>query len=447
MHKQSGGKASGVREVTAPLAPGPAIIVILLLTLFLTLESAPTIQLVPRATVIMPAMQVAIFLLLLPTLRVRLTGISPLMLLLWLALFAWSLFSIFWSGYAPHSLGRCLLVYCPSLFLLLLIYADPRPLETFWSFARGFIFFGTVLAAVALLLLTLGKVIPIDRWELQVLGLGPFKLAQAVYFKGSWPLVSSLTGNPNTLAAWLMASLILTRAMHKARRLSTIQFLLVGGLQGIVMLLTLSRTGLGATLLGLVLFWVLSAPGEGSRFARGYLVAVGGIVGVATGLAYLFDPGRAGLMASSLSGRWALWEAAWRAFQNRPVAGCGFGVASDGMLRDLGLSVVHLHNVYFSILVEIGLVGFFLFMGFWLLGAIAGGWRALDFVRSGKRDGGLALATAGSLLVALLLHQVFESMILRTNFYTILWIYLAGFVTHPLVETPSTLFSRNKRKP
>lgn len=451
MYNPAMNSASGSRGAAIKVAPGPAIVTILLVTLFLTLESSPTVQLIPLATVFMLAVQVGISLLVIPFIRVRLSGVSSLMLLLWLALFIWSLFSIFWSGYAPLSLTRCLMIYLPPLLLLLLIYADPQPVETFWRFAGGFSIFGTCLALIVVAFLVAGRTIAFDQWEgVQVLGFGPLKISQSVHFMGSWPRVSSLTGNPNTLAAWLMFSLILTYALYKARRISTVKFLLAGGLQCAVMLATLSRTSIGATVLGAALFWALTARSASRRFIKGELLAMGATAGALAFFSYLFKHPRGEFLVRSttvLSKREVLWEAAWKAIQSKPVAGCGFGVTYRVIADVLGLdTVLTFHNVYFNVLVEIGLVGFALFMGFWLLGVTAGWWRSFKHLYSGRLDSSLALAAAGSLLAALLFHQVFESMILRTNFYTILWVYLVGFATHPMLGQALGEYTQNNPK-
>ena len=110
MYNPAMNSVSDSRGVVIKASPGPVIVIILLVTLFLTLESEPTVQLVPLATVFMLAVQVGMALLIIPFVQVRLSGVSPLMLLLWLSLFIWSLFSIFWSGYAPLSLMRTLMI-------------------------------------------------------------------------------------------------------------------------------------------------------------------------------------------------------------------------------------------------------------------------------------------------------------------------------------------------
>ncbi len=429
---------SGSREAVIKVAPGPAMVTILTITLFLTLESAPTVQLVPRATFFMLAAQVGICLLVIPFVRVRLAGAAFPMLLLWFALSTWSFLSIFWSEFAPLSLTRCLIIYFPSLLLLLLIYADPEPVQTFWKFAGCFSIFGTILSLFAVAFLAAGKTIAFDQWEgVQVLGFGPLKLSQSVHFMNSWPRVSSLTGNPNTLAAWLMFSLILTYMLYKARRISMGKLLMAGGLQSAVMLATLSRTSIGATVLGAALLWVLITRGAGRRFVKLEALAIGAAIGALVFFSHLFKHPRGEFLVRSttvLSKREVLWDAAWKTIQGRPAAGCGFGVTHKIIEDVLGLdTALTFHNVYFNVLAEIGLVGFALFMSFWLLGITSGWWRSIKHLSAGKRDSALALAAAGSLLAALLFHQVFESMILGTNFYTIIWVYLAGFVTHPLL--------------
>ena len=58
------------------------------------------------------------------------------------------------------------------------------------------------------------------------------------------------------------------------------------------------------------------------------------------------------------SGRLDLWAQAWRAFLKRPLHGCGINNAHLALDKDKGFSA---HNTFFAVLVDLGLVGFFLF--------------------------------------------------------------------------------------
>lgn len=70
--------------------------------------------------------------------------------------------------------------------------------------------------------------------------------------------------------------------------------------------------------------------------------------------------------------RYALWEAAWRMFKEKPITGVGIGVYrflvplySQDLPFIRGRSI-WAHNTYVQILVETGLVGFIFFMGMFI---------------------------------------------------------------------------------
>lgn len=73
------------------------------------------------------------------------------------------------------------------------------------------------------------------------------------------------------------------------------------------------------------------------------------------------------LSEGALSGRWHIWTQSWNAFLRRPIAGAGVDAhraAVQSRLDDLTAykkAEKEAHNTYLSVLVEMGLVGLFLF--------------------------------------------------------------------------------------
>lgn len=428
------------------LSPRSGILLFLLFTLLLTLELQPGVPVVPAATAVMPALQLGAFLLAAPFLKLRLkSGPLPVVLALWTALFCWSLLSAFWSGYAPLTLMRSLIVFVTPGLLLLMVFSDPQPEETFLKFARIMSWFGTLLSLVALLLFFAGRTVRLDQWEgLQLLDFGPLELAQSVHFIGPLARPSSLTGNPNILATWLIFSLLSLLALFAARRLSLSGLALLGGLQAPVLLMTLSRTSIGAAVFATALFIFFLSRDSAGRFAKGAFLAAAATAGAAIFLSRLFESGGAAFLVRSttvLSRREVIWSTAWEAIQARPLTGAGFGVTSEAILEEAGLGVVHLHNVYLSVLLEIGLIGLAVFIGLWLAALTGGLWKLLLPPRPEALREKVVPAAVFSLLAALTIHQLLETMILFANSYTALWIYLIGVATHPKLHGDMTNFT------
>jgi putative inorganic carbon (HCO3(-)) transporter len=133
---------------------------------------------------------------------------------------------------------------------------------------------------------------------------------------------------------------------------------------------------------------------------------------------------KSNISAKNVTARQALWSAALRMAEDRPLTGVGpgrFGIEAPAYVRNnpLVLEKPVVHNSYLQVMAEIGALGLFAFVGF-----LASSWRLLG--RSRRRaiaeddvDGRrLATAMQASLIVAIV-AGVFLSEQLTTPFWLI----------------------------
>lgn len=419
------------------LSPALGVFVIIFGSALLGLELWPQKPLVPYATVLALAMQIGIFVVAMPLLRIRLTALSLTVVVLWLLFFIWSLLSGFWSAYPLHSFKRSLVVFVPSLLLLLLVYGDGRPIETFWKVLFGLTYLGGGLAFGGLLLYFMGSSIYLDQWQaLNVISLGPIQVAQLNHLMGSWQRISSFVSNPNVLATWLMITLLATMALYISGRLRLATASVLGGVQVLALFFTFSRTAIGALALALLLYAFLQKRKTGFKFISGVLV----VLLLTTGLLmllnlYFTNPDENALVRSNtlLSNRELAWMITWDTYIKQPIMGVGFGSTYDALLKDRGVNILHPHNIFLSVLAETGMVGFLFFFGLWGLGLGVGLYRKNKALTLEQNPAAIHFTITCVLLTAFLIHHIFEVMVLRVSVYTLIWVYFIAFATHPLM--------------
>lgn len=413
---------------------GNVIFLIFLVTALLYLKTPSREYLFPYSPYLMLTVQVGLPLLLLPSLRLSIAKYYHDFLKVFLTLFLLfllSLLSSLWSKFPEFVLQRSLMVYTPLILFGLVVWNDDNPLDTFIKVARGFVFLTSTLAAIAIFLYFFGSEVWTEGIYVQVFSLGPITLAQRIY--GIPPLLraSSLLGNPNILAIWLMLSLLLTLYLLHIRKmrilLGYILFLLqVGGL-----IITFSRTGIGAAVIAVALYYYLSASSFSTKAKRvlfGFTLA-----GIIAGGILIFG---GDLLSSDrfsinyLNKRDEIWELLLDAFKENYFLGIGFGVSSEFALQPHGVETYG-HNVHLQTLVELGILGYCLMLFLWLF-PLKKSFTVLRRIHN--REQKLTLVVCTSLLMSLCVHQFFEGHILRYDFLTNFWIYLLYMIMHPRVK-------------
>lgn len=343
--------------------------------------------------------------------------------LLWMLPGLVSLTSVIWSPQPALSLQRVLLVFPPGLALMTLVACDSRPWNTFTLLARAVVLVALILAIVGVTLLLLGQTRLTGEGFIQVLTLGPVQIGQRLIGSPPFLRITSLVGNPNGLATWMVFGLILLPSALPNRRDRWCR-VLFGLLMAIGLLLTLSRTGIAAALMALVIYQILRHPGRVIPLILAILGVAVGLVAVVSSLRMLgLDLAGTDRLTFSLSSREEAWVPLIEAWRRHPWTGVGFGVGFEEILHARGLRF-GAHSGHLLLLAEIGIVGYLGVLIVWGRGVVG----ALTGQRNGRLPSRVG-ATCAALLVAYFAQQFLEASVLRFTFSSFFWLYLAAVST------------------
>jgi O-antigen ligase len=401
---------------------GWGLIIVLVGTALLSLQNPARDDLVPYAPYFQLGLQIGIFLCLAPVVRVRVRFRELAFLMLFYILLLVALVSALWSDYSEVVFRRTLMVMISSGCVALLTLSDPHPLGTFGRVAKALALFGTGVSLVGLLVYFLGEVKTVDYGTIQVLSIGPLHLAQRVYGPLPYLRLSSLFGNPNTLASWLLVTITLTMFLIFTDRWRLWKVLFA--LQLITLFLTFSRAGISATVLSLLLFMWFSGSRRGLGLSILCSLAIIGTV-------FLIRPSFLELQRFSfdLNLRQLAWQPLWEYIRNNPFGGVGFGVSYEALLEPAGVGITA-HNAFLAIWSEVGILGLVLFLGLWSFPL----YFAKKLLPLAKDEDRLVLSSTLALTLSLFIHQFLEASILRYGFHTLFWVYLLALMVHPKWE-------------
>lgn len=262
---------------------------------------------------------------------------------------AWASISLAWAeepGEAQNSVLRFVLNFL--LFPIALV-AITRQRDVAWLF--------TIFIAGALLTVGLG-----------LLEGGAGNPADAARLEGA-------VGNPNQLGSYLVVAVVLAAAFMSQRwpPIVRVAACAAASIAAIGLFLTLSR----GALLGLAAALVVAPFVVRGRRAAALVLVVLAMVGTVTWYAAIAPADARDRIThpeGGGSGREDLWRVGWRMVNDRPVLGVGagnFGVNSVHYLlrpgstqRDDYIVVRHTvaHNIYLTVLAELGIIGLTLFI-------------------------------------------------------------------------------------
>ncbi len=244
--------------------------------------------------------------------------------------------------------------------------------------------------------------------------------------------------NPNQLGSYLVVAMVLSVALAANRgwsKLARSAALASAGLAGVGVFLTLSRGALVGMGVALLLAPFLVGP---RRRLRALVLVAAAILGAGTwfttiapanSVERVTNPERGGG-----SGREDLWRVGWRMVEDKPVHGVGAGnfpeVSVDYLLRPGATQrdafIVDekkvAHNIYLTVLSELGAVGFALFLA--IIGiCLRSAFRAAHaFARKGDQTMELIARALLISLLSLLAVGFFSSALYVKQF----WILLAA---------------------
>ena len=215
-----------------------------------------------------------------------------------------------------------------------------------------------------------------------------------------------LWGSPNGLsisAGALVLLALLLNSMHKRTWLTG--FAIVGAT---VMIMSGGKAGIIAGIASVTLFYVLQ-----KRVAAGFgwlsgVLALGGIILLATPLATHFTTYQEQGQLSTITGRTDLWKAVWPEIMQHSIVGHGY-LASRFVAQEVEMpwtEAGHMHNGFLEALYNNGLVGFIILLGIHFV-IVKNLWRALK----GPPNRNAHLLAVGSLAiyVNLLVNGLFNA--------------------------------------
>lgn len=376
-----------------------------------------------NTSTVLAVLLVAAFVLSLSVSRIFLNSSTGSVVLLWGILFCLAVLSGLWSEYPQLVLKRSLLIFAPSIVTTFLVLMDRRPRKTFYQILKFLAWFGFSLALYGLTLRFAGIFLTYKGAFLNRIFLGPFVLGQKIF--GGPPLwrISSLKGNPNSLALVLLVSIWATHVQFKVKAIGRFRYYLFIFAQVVALALTFSRAGIGAAMLMYILFCIFSQKRTVSRIA-GSLAAVF-VLALVVLVLIPFTPQS---VYSSIeervdvgvNARDQAWKPIFNKIGEKPM-GIGFAVVNEVILKPIKWEIGP-HSTHLTVLSEVGLMGYTVFIVLWLYGAGLGLCPGLQKNR-GSGESSITLS-AGVLLLSLLFHQCFEDGLMRICALHFIWVYL-----------------------
>ena len=203
----------------------------------------------------------------------------------------------------------------------------------------------------------------------------------------------------------------------------------------VFLLLTKSRTPLGAMLIALAMYWVFTQP-----FTVKVMLAT--LAGMAATFVAIFrdslipalleaiqlgrtDLQQTGVSGKTLTGRTALWEEAWYFITERPLLGWGYNAfwTVDNNL-DIGDQIDWLpgsaHSIYFDLMLGLGIIGAVIFLAAVVLGIA----RSYGYYRRSGNDP--AYVFFWSVMLFALVHGAAESTFLFPAAHSFLLLAVLG---------------------
>jgi len=418
-------------EFNYKLAPSVGILIIFTSTLLFSLRNnlphGEGIPIFPRSGVLMFIVPVLVFIVVLPNIKIWISELYTLVLLLLIALSLFSLASTLWSNVPLYSLKRATFIFIPMICLFIMAVCDKRPIETFWKVAFLLTVYGVMLSVIGVALTFWGTIVPTDFGKIQIMNIGSFKIGQTIHIMPPFIRISSLTSNPNFLASWLMITINLTLAQRLARRISQLKFIVLGGLQAVALFLTVSRTGIGATvIIAILLYWFTARKNSKILFMITIMITILIMLYIANHFTQVKFVYLEPLLKRGISGRNLAWSLAWDHFSRRPLI--GYGIGTSTMYISETIDILGAHNLFLTLLFEVGIFGFILVLAIWLLGLFGS-----CYIKKGLRcnfnmDNNIVVVsnTIFAVLVGLVFHEFFETYIFTVLSFSLYWIYIIG---------------------
>jgi len=358
---------------------------------------------------------------------------------MFLLLACWSALTLVWADDPALAARRWLLIFAPSLLLAAMAAGDRAPERTFRTFVWMLVTVTLVSGFVSMLAAAFGetgaggttmayRLVDFGGWQAGVAQGGRTVVGMGIF----WPRYSGLLANPNGLGMMAGLSVIALSVIvdrQRTRRNVVVQIALA--LAVIVLFASLSRSAWLMTAAGVTIVMLLRTQRPRAAWcavvAAAALPAVLYCLIVAGQVATTKSVGPHGVEALELWDRAEVWRNALSVAADAWLLGHGFSLAQETVTPPLGLHTA-LHSVPLTLIVETGLVGLALALFTWL-----GPVRAL-IRRTAESAAGVGIA---ALLVALFVHQSFDSALFRFHWAQFIFAYLVGAAACVLQRRPT----------
>ena len=267
--------------------------------------------------------------------------------------------------------------------------------------------------------------------------------------------VYSYLGNPNLLGGYLLPAIALSVGAILVWRglLPKILAVLMFGINSACLFFTDSRgawlamIALAAAMFLLLYWWWRDYL---PRFWRIWLLPL--VFGVAAGLLIVAILGVesvrlrflsifAGSEDSSNSFRQFVWRTVFKIIEQYPILGIGPGNEAFNAVypryMDSRYPALSAYSVYLEHIVEMGYIGFIVFIGL-ILTTLRHGWIQVNRLRQSRDSQGIWLICAIAATVGLLVHGVVDTVWYRPSIHTLWWLMLGIIASHDLPKVKSS---------
>lgn len=381
----------------------------LFITLPLLMEFKVISESAGRPALIISFIQVIIFTCSLKKIRISLESFIDIKKLSYLILLlVLSTIILFSSNFAisiSASLKSSILFLLPSSMLVLLAFSDEDKVRTIEMILKILVVFGFLISIYGIVIYFFGQY---DH-NTQYLQIGDFKFTQIVMGEHK-NRISSVTSNPNVLGTLLIftipANFYFIKILKKSKILISILII-----QMFTLLLTQSRASIISVIVILLVYTFFMSEKKFKFIFVGLSLFL--LLLAAIFLSEIFPIER---LSDGLNGRDEQWIPLINSIKENPFTGVGFGLANRVIIQR------ETHNVYLSVLAEMGIVGLVSFLGFWLFGTLNIFLKARSNAINFKEYKILIFVLSISL--GLFIHQFFETDLMQFDFTTLFWVFI-----------------------
>ncbi len=298
-----------------------------------------------------------------------------------IGIFLWSTVSLFYSDVISWTARKLIFFYslAPLLYVLVNIFKSNK--KSVDRVIVALVYGGSLISLVGIIQFFLQFLISRDSVALMWLKLMPFFLggtfSESVATFNSWyvhvagiDIFRAIAFFPDPHVFSYYTGLILPFAIFLYLETKEKKWILSTGLLLLVDVLTFSRGGEIALIVGFFVFLFISKPITNIKFKHftivGVIIIVFFLITIGSTVSERFSSSFSS-SDKSVTHRFVLWEEAVGVFKNNPIFGVGLGAYPHEV--DFSADYrkpIYVHNTYLDILVEVGIIGLFMWIGLFL---------------------------------------------------------------------------------